>query len=218
LTDVYDRMTTDAPYNPDAASTGQRALKNIALDLLAATGESHVIARAADQYNTADNMTDRMAALATLNQHDVRERVAALDDFYQRYRDEPLIIDKWFSLQATAPHPETLGRVQAFTQHPAFSFANPNRVRSLIGAFAQMNHKEFNRPDGAGYEFVADRILALDPANPQVASRLSTAFKSWRMLEPGRRARAEAALRRLAAGPNLSRDVGDIVERALAES
>jgi aminopeptidase N len=108
--------------------------------------------------------------------------------------------------------------VQAFTQHPAFSFANPNRVRSLIGAFAQMNHKEFNRPDGAGYEFVADRILALDPANPQVASRLSTAFKSWRMLEPGRRARAEAALRRLAAGPNLSRDVGDIVERALAES
>jgi aminopeptidase N len=218
LTDVYDRMTTDAPYNPDAASTGQRALKNIALDLLAATGESHVIARAADQYDTADNMTDRMAALATLNQHDVRERVAALDDFYQRYRDEPLIIDKWFSLQATAPHPETLGRVQAFTQHPAFSFANPNRVRSLIGAFAQMNHKEFNRPDGAGYEFVADRILALDPANPQVASRLSTAFKSWRMLEPGRRARAEAALRRLAAGPNLSRDVGDIVERALAES
>jgi aminopeptidase N len=218
LADACERMATDGPYSPDAANTGKRALKNIALDLLAATGEPHVIARAARQYDTADNMTDRIAALATLNQHDVRERAAALDDFYQRYHDDPLIIDKWFSLQATAPHAETLGRVQAFTEHPAFSFANPNRIRSLIGAFAQMNHKEFNRPDGAGYEFVADRILALDPSNPQVASRLSTAFKSWRMLEPGRRARAEAALRRLAAGPKLSRDVGDIVERALAES
>jgi aminopeptidase N len=96
--------------------------------------------------------------------------------------------------------------------------ANPNRVRALIGAFAQSNPTQFNRPDGAGYEFMADRILALDPNNPQVASRMTTAFKSWRMLEGARRARAKAALQRIADAPKLSRDVHDIAQRALADS
>ena len=112
------------------------------------------------------------------------EREAALDDFYERYRDDPLIIDKWFALQAMTPEPGTLDRVRALTAHPAFSMTNPNRVRSLIGAFAQGNPTQFNRADGAGYEFVADRILALDPNNPQVAARMTTAFRSWRALEP----------------------------------
>ena len=115
------------------------------------------------------------------------ERKAAFDDFYQRYRDDPLIIDKWFALQAMTPDPGTLDRVRALTRHAAFSMTNPNRVRSLIGAFAQGNPTQFNRADGAGYEFMADRILALDPNNPQVASRMTTAFKSWRVLESGRR-------------------------------
>ena len=218
LSKAYREMATAGLYRPDAGSAGRRALRNVALDLMAATGEPHVIALAAKQYRTADNMTDRMAALATLNVHDVAARTIALEDFYQRYQSEPLIVDKWFALQATAPHPGTLAQVEALTAHPAFSLANPNRVRSLIGAFAQMNHKEFNRPDGAGYAFVAEQILALDPANPQVAARMATAFRSWRMLEPGRRAHAEAALRRIAAAPALSRDVGDIAQRALAES
>jgi len=163
-------------------------------------------------------MTDRMAALGTLSLHDGPERTAAFDDFYQRYSDDPLIIDKWFSLQAMTPDPATLDRVRALTGHPAFSMSNPNRVRSLIGAFAQGNPTQFNRPDGAGYEFMADRILALDPNNPQVASRMTTAFKSWRMLESGRRARAQAALQRIADAPKLSRDVHDIAQRALADS
>jgi len=213
---AYQRLATPGPYSPDAASAGKRALRNVALDLMAATGEPHAVAAAARQYEAADNMTDRIAALSTLNLHDVPQRAAALEDFFHRYRDDPLVIDKWFALQATAPHADTLNRVETLTTHPAFSFANPNRVRSLIGAFAQINQKEFNRPDGAGYEFVADRILALDPANPQLAARLATAFKSWRTLEPGRRIRAEAALRRISAAP-LSRDVGDITQRALAE-
>jgi aminopeptidase N len=115
------------------------------------------------------------------------------------------------------PDPATLDRVRALTAHPAFSMANPNRVRSLIGAFAQGNQTQFNRADGQGYEFLTDRILELDPNNPQVASRMTTAFKSWRALEPGRRARAQAALRRIADAPKLSRDVGDIVQRALAD-
>ena len=124
------------------------------------------------QYESADNMTDRMAALSTLSLHDVPERAAALDDFYRRFETDPLVIDKWFSLQAMIPEAETLERVRALTAHPAFSFANPNRVRSLIGAFAQANQTQFNRADGAGYDFVADTVLALDRKNPQVAARL----------------------------------------------
>jgi aminopeptidase N len=162
-------------------------------------------------------MTDRMAALGILSLHDVPEREAAFNDFYQRYKNDPLIIDKWFALQAMRPDPATLDRVRALTAHPAFSMANPNRVRSLIGSFAQGNPTQFNRADGSGYEFVADRILELDPANPQVASRMSTAFRNWRTLEAGRRAHARGALQRISAAPNLSRDVTDIVQRALAE-
>jgi aminopeptidase N len=172
---------------------------------------------AARQYRAADNMTDRMAALSTLSLCDVAERAAALDDFYARHADDPLIVDKWLTLQATVPEPATLDRVKALTSHPAFSFANPNRIRALIHAFALANQKEFNRADGAGYDFVVDTVLALDPKNPQVAARLLSAFKSWRMLEPTRRARAQAALRRVAAAPSLSPDVSDIVQRALAK-
>jgi aminopeptidase N len=218
LMSTYENLGHSGRYSPDAVSAGRRLLKNVCLDLLAATQESHAVRLAAKQYQTADNMTDRMAALGTLSLHDVPERKVAFDDFYQRYRDDPLIIDKWFALQATTPDPATLDRVRALAEHPAFSMANPNRVRSLIGAFAQGNPTQFNRADGAGYEFVADRILALDPNNPQVASRMTTAFKSWRVLEPGRRARAQAALRRIADAAKLSRDVGDIVQRALVES
>jgi aminopeptidase N len=116
------------------------------------------------------------------------------------------------------PEAATLGRVRELTRHPAFSLRNPNRMRALIGALAQGNQTQFNRADGAGYAFIADQVLALDGANPQVASRLMTAFKSWRALEPARRGKAEAELRRVAASPSLSTDVRDIVERSLAEA
>ncbi len=218
LSDTYKRMITPGSYRPDAASAGRRALKNVCLGLLAATEESEAIFRARSQYESADNMTDRMAALETLALHDRPERAAALDDFYARYADDPLIIDKWLALQAAIPEPATLERVRALTSHPAFSMANPNRVRSLIGSFAQANHTQFNRSDGAGYDFVADIVLALDGKNPQVAARLMGAFRSWRALEAGRCARAQATLRRVAAAPTLSRDVADIVARTLAES
>jgi aminopeptidase N len=218
LAETYRRLSASGPYSPDAASAGRRTLKNVCLDLLAATQERHAIGLAAAQYRSADNMTDRLAALSTLALHAVPERTAAFDDFYRRYRDDPLVIDKWFSLQATMPEPATLDRVRALTAHPAFAMSNPNRVRALIGAFAQANQTQFNRPDGQGYEFVADKVLALDGTNPQVAARLASAFRSWRALEEVRRAHAEAALRRIAAAPSLSRDVADIVQRALAEN
>jgi aminopeptidase N len=214
LAKIYDAMKVDGPYSPDADSAGKRALRNIALDLMAATGEPSAIERAAAQYKAADNMTDRIAALATLTLHAGPERDAALADFYERYSGNPLIIDKWLTLQATVPANETLDRVRELTKHKAFAITNPNRVRALIGAFAHSNQREFNRADGAGYEFVADMVLTLNDSNPQVAARLATAFRSWRALEPARRAKAEAALRRIMSGA-LSRDVSDIVERSL---
>jgi aminopeptidase N len=218
LSSTYERMNTGGPYSPDAKSAGRRALKNVCLDLLAVTQDGAAIARALAQYTNADNMTDRMTALETLTQHDRPERAAALDDFYRRYADDPLIIDKWLALQAIIPEPATLDRVRALTGHPAFSMANPNRVRSLIGAFAQANHTQFNRLDGLGYDFVADIVLKLDPKNPQVAARIMGAFRSWRALEARRRQRAEATLRRVAATSNLSSDLHDIVARTLADS
>ena len=218
LADTYQRMITPGPYRPDAQSAGRRALKNICLDLLAMTETLAAVARAFAQYQSADNMTDRMAALETLALHDRPERAAALDDFYKRYADDPLVIDKWLALQATIPESATLDRVRALTKHPAFSIANPNRIRALIGSFAQANHTQFNRSDGKGFDFVADFVLVLDPKNPQVAARLMGAFRSWRALEAKRRVHAEAALRRVAAAPSLSRDAHDIVARTLADS
>ena len=216
LSTTHEHMTVPGGYTPDATSAGRRALRNTALDLLAATGGQAAIARAVAQYAAADNMTERMAALATLSLHDVPERWQALDDFYRRYAADALVIDKWFSLQATIPQTDTLDNVRKLTGHPAFSMVNPNRVRALIGAFAQANPTQFNRADGAGYAFIADTVLALDPRNPQVAARMATAFRTWRILEPARRALAESALRRIKDAPGLSRDLSDIVERALA--
>jgi aminopeptidase N len=213
---IYRRMTVPGGYSPDAKSAGRRALHNVALDLLAANGSMAGIARASQQYDAADNMTDRMAALATLSLHDTPNRNRAIADYYTRHASDALVVDKWFSLQATIPEPNTLDSVRNLTGHPAFSMANPNRVRALIGAFAGGNTTQFNRIDGAGYDFVADTVLALDQKNPQLAARLATSFRTWRTLEKGRRAKAEAALSRVKAASNLSRDLADIVERALA--
>ena len=213
---MYRKLEDRGPYSPDAASAGRRSLRHLCLDLMAATGRSDAVATAAQQYRSADNMTDRLAALSTLSLSATPERAAALDDFFARYRDDPLIVDKWFTLQATIPEPDTLDRVKTLTQHPAFSFANPNRVRALVHAFALANQKEFNRPDGAGYDFIADTVLALDAKNPQLAARLLSSLKSWRVLESGRRAKAQGALQRVAKTHALSPDVGDIVRRALA--
>jgi aminopeptidase N len=216
LRETYRVMSDDGPFSPDASSAGRRALKNVCLDLLAASGSPTAIALAMRQYTTANNMTDQMAALATLSLYQVPERQASLDDFYRRHKSDPLVIDKWLGLQAMIPQSDTLERVRGLARHSVFSLANPNRVRALIGSFAHGNQTQFNRVDGEGYAFVAETVLALQAKNPQVAARLMTAFRSWRALEPARRARAEAALREIAASTDLSRDVKDIVDRSLA--
>ncbi len=203
-------------YSPDAASAGRRALRNAALDLAVAGGEAEAAALAILQFETADNMTDRFAALAILVHSGAEEREEALSAFERRYGGSPLVMDKWFALQASMAEASTLERVRRLMSHPAFSLQNPNRARSLVGGFAMSNPTQFNRPDGAGFEFVAEIVLALDETNPQVAARIMTAFRSWRTLEAGRRAKAQETLRQLASHKSLSRDVRDILDRSLA--
>jgi aminopeptidase N len=212
----YQALTSRRPYAPDARSAGQRAFRNSCLDLLAATGEQAEYLRAFTQFEEADNMTDRMAALGVLSQYPIAEREKALTAFEARYRNDPLVLDKWFAVQARIAEPDTLQRIHQLMKHPAFSMTNPNRMRSLIGVFAAGNASQFNRPDGKGYAFIADTVLGLDSKNPQVAARLLSAFKSWRMLEPSRRALAEKELKRIAETPGLSPDVTDIASRSLA--
>ena len=204
------------PFSPDAAAAGRRALRNAALDLIAAADAGAGTALAQAQIEAATNMTDRLAGLATLALLPGEAREAALTAFAERYADEPLVLDKWFAIQAMIPEEGTVERVRRLQSHPAFAMTNPNRVRSLIGSFSLANPTQFNRPDGAGYALVAETVLALDGTNPQVAARLMTAFGPWRRLEPGRRAAAEAALRRIVATPGLSRDVADIATRSVA--
>jgi aminopeptidase N len=216
LSGLVNRLRNRETYSPGAAAAGRRALANAALDLLVGNGERAAIERVVQHYRTADNMTDRSAAVGILVNAALPEREAVLADFFARFRDNPLVLDKWLAFEASVPAPETLDRVRALLDHPAFSIANPNRVRSLVGTFAGANQTQFNRADGAGYDFLADFVVGLDRRNPQTAARLLVSFRSWRALEPGRRMRAERALRGVAEVSDLSRDSRDIVNRTLA--
>jgi len=212
----HEGLSAPRPFSADAASAGFRALRGAALSWLA-WGDAKLGSEAAmSQFQTATTMTDRLAALAVLNRLGGAARDAAFQNFEKRYYNEPLILDSWFSAQAMTRTRDCLDRVKKLMDHPGFVLTNPNRVRALISAFATGNQRQFHRRDGEGYRFLAGFIRLYDPINPQVAARLATAFRSYRMLEPGRRALAETALREVRDGGPLSRDVRDIVDRALA--
>ena len=215
LRGAYERFASDALYSPDAASAGRRALRNVALDLIAA-GDPGSGARLAEaQFQGAGNMTDRLAALATLALIPGPAREKAFAAFYDAFADDALVVDKWFSLQAMIPEEATTQRVRDLMRHRDFSLSNPNRTRALVGAFAASNPTRFHALDGSGYAILCDVVLELDSKNPQVAARLLSSLRAWRTLEPRRRANAEATLRRVLATAELSRDVSDIASRAL---
>jgi aminopeptidase N len=216
LTRLYRDLASDAPYSPDAGSAGQRALRHTALDLIAASNEAAGTKLAKVQFDTATNMTDRVAALSVLCLSESDAREEALDIFYTRFAGDALVIDKWLTLQAMIPHAGTLDRVRRLMRSDAFSMSNPNRVRALVGAFAAANQRQFHAQDGSGYEFIGECVLLLDPKNPHIAARLLSAFRTWQIMEPKRRGLAEAILRRIQAAEGLSPDVRDIVERSLA--
>ena len=212
---LADEMTVPGPFTPDADSAGRRALRNTALSYLVyAENEPD---RALKAFRDANNMTDLSQALTILAHRFPHHAgtAEALSEFKTRFEDNALVIDKWFSIQATIPGEGALKRVQALMDDPLFNASNPNRVRSLLGTFAFANPTGFNRLDGEGYRFLAKNILAIDPKNPQLAARILTSMRSWRALESQRADHARNALREIAAASKLSPDVSDIVERML---
>jgi len=168
------------------------------------------------QFSAAGNMTDAGAALAVLADFDCGERTTALDAFYARWQDEPLVMDKWLRVQAMSRLPGTLAEVKRLIDHSAFSIRNPNEVYALIGGFTAGNHVRFHAADGSGYDFLAEQVIALDSLNPQVASRMARGFDRWRKFDAGRQVHARAALERIRATPGLSKDVAEIVTKALS--
>ncbi|MFO1300032.1 MAG: aminopeptidase N [Burkholderiaceae bacterium] len=216
----YAALGDAGPYSPEPAAAGRRALKNTVLAWWVETQSPAAVAAAEAQFQRADNMTDRAGALHALLRTTAPQREAALARFAQDFAAEPLVLDKWFSMQATmhrhAGDPPVLSRVRALLGHPAFSVRNPNRVRALVGSFCNGNLAEFHAADGSGYAFWREQVLAIDAINPQVAARLARALDRWRKFTPERQAAMRAALEQVAAHEPLSADVREIVGKALA--
>ena len=204
-----------APYRPDDGLSGCRKLNNLCLSYLMATGSQEAIDASMTQFKSADNMTDSLSALATLANCDCPERREALDAFYDKWREDRGVIDKWFSLQASSRLPGTLSEVVALLGHPDFDIRNPNRVRSLVGVFSQGNPVRFNEASGAGYRFLTDQILRLNAINPQIAARMLTPFTRWRRYDAARQELMKKELARILDEPGLARDVHELAEKSV---
>ncbi|WP_341364362.1 aminopeptidase N [Thalassospira sp. SN3W] len=213
---AYHQNASNAAFTPDAESAGQRALRATALAYLVASGEGEFADLAAEQYRSADNMTDRMAALSVLNHLDHPGRAEALADFEARFGTDTVVMDKWFGLQAMSSRDDTLSRVKDLMSHPLFTMRNPNKVRSLIGAFAMANPRHFHAADGSGYAFYTDRLIELDDINPQVAARLCAPLGKWAKYDEARADLMKAALDRILAKPDISRDLYEIASKSRA--
>ena len=212
LVSVYEKLRVKGRYSPDPVSAGRRALRNLCLGYLVELGESSA---AYAQFRSADNMTETMAALGALANVECPERQPALDAFYAKWQNEPLVVDKWLAVQAASRLPGTLARVNELLSHPAFDIKVPNKVYALIRGFAA-NHVRFHAADGAGYAFLADQVIALNAINPQVAARMARGFDRWRKFDERRKANARAALERIRDSKDLSKDVEEIVSKALS--
>lgn len=209
---TYDAHQVDAEYAPDPAQMASRSLRNTVLDLLMLTDSGESLAL--QQYTTADNMTDQFAALKALVLHQCDSAVDKLAAFRAQWQDQTLVLDKWFSVQAMVPDEDLVGRLKSLMQDEAFSIRNPNKVRSVVGAFAFGNPFAFHQPDGSGYDFLADFIIELDALNPQVAARMVSAFNVAPRLAEQFQRRVKASLERISAAPS-SKDVREIVSKCL---
>jgi aminopeptidase N len=216
LASAYVTLADAGPYRIEGAAIGRRALRNTCLSYLAAADVEKGAALAKAQFDTRANMTDVLAALTVLTDLDRPERPAALARFYAAWSRDELVIDKWFALQARSSLPGTPNRVRELTMHPAFERKNPNRVRALVGAFAQGNQIRFHDASGAGYVFLADEVITLDPINPTTAARLVQALGAWRRHDPARQALMQRQLERVLATPDLSKNTYEMVSKSLA--
>ena len=213
---AYREFTTPGIYSPDAKSAGRRALRNLCLGYLMELDDADVRALCVRQFESADNMTDAMAALTAFANTGCAERATVIEKFYTKWKDEPLVVDKWFAVQATSRLPGTLEAVKRLMQHPAFTIKNPNRARSVIGSFCNANQVRFHAADGSGYVFAADQVIALDALNPQVAARLARSFDRWRKFDPVRQQHAQQAIERIRGTAALSKDTMEVVTKSLA--
>ena len=213
---AYRQYADPGPYRTDATSIGRRALRNACLAYLAAADPGKGAALAAVQFEAGRNMTDVLAALTVLADLDRPEREAALARFYEIWSHDDLVIDKWFALQTRSSLPQTPERVRALTRHPAFDRKNPNRVRALVGTFAQSNQLRFHDAGGAGYALLADEVITVDPLNPTTAARLIQPLGSWRRHDPARQALMRRELERVLAAPGLSKNTYEMVSKSLA--
>lgn len=215
LEDELEATKATGAYSNDKASIDRRALHNTCLSYLSLLDEDETTARVVAQFESADNMTDSAAALVMLSCLERPERASALEAFYTRWKADPLVLDKWFSIQAVSTLPKTLERVRELKSHPDFVLSNPNRVRSLVGAFAMGNQVRFHDAAGGGYEFLADAVLELDGINPQICARLVSAFNAWRRFDESRQTLMKTQLERISQKTDLSKDVYEIVTKAL---
>jgi len=213
---IYTANHRDESGLFDAGAIGRRRIKNTCLAYLSKLEQPEVQQWASAQFTTAGNMTDQMSALSVIVNNTHPEKSACLASFYAQWQKEALVIDKWFALQASSPAPDTFATVQALMQHPAFDLKNPNRVRSVIGAFSQANPLHFHAVNGQGYAFLADQIIALNTLNPQVASRMVGALTSWRRFDADRQALMKAQLERIINTANISKDVYEVASKSLA--
>jgi aminopeptidase N len=216
LASAYVALADAGPYQIEGAAIGRRALRNTCLVYIAAADAERGAALAKAQFDARANMTDVLAALTVLADLDRPERPAALARFYAAWSRDELVIDKWFALQARSSLPGTPNRVRELTLHPAFERKNPNRVRALVGAFAQGNQIRFHDASGAGYVFLADEVITLDPINPTTAARLVQPLGAWRRHDPARQALMQHQLERVLATPDLSKNTYEMVSKSLA--
>ncbi len=212
---LYEQANEDQSFIPDANGAGLRAFRTTLLASLAINQSEADISRVLTHFKNANNMVDELAALSIINRIDGFDPMPYMADFYNKYQGNPQVLDKWFTLHARRVNADTLAQVKALTEHPNFSISLPNNVYALIGAFSKANPVEFNKPDGSGYDFLADMIIKLDGMNPQVASSLVTSFKSWRSLEPKCRQLSKVALEKILHVNNLSTNVYEIVVKSL---
>ena len=210
-------VSKTTPYVPQASHFARRALQNIALSYLMLTGKPEVLAAALEQFEHSDNMTERLTALAVLvNSPFEAEKAQALASFAEHFKDNPLVMDQWFSVQAGSTLPGGLQRVRELMEHPAFNIKNPNKVRALMGAFAGQNLINFHAADGSGYRFLADIVIQLNGLNPQIASRQLAPLTRWRKYDSARQALMKAELERIRHSGELSSDVFEVVSKSLA--
>ncbi|MCJ7603282.1 MAG: DUF3458 domain-containing protein, partial [Desulfobulbaceae bacterium] len=213
---LYHTNTSMEPYSYDQQSAGKRSLKNIALAYLMQNDDKAVMDMCLGQFEQSGNMTDVLAALqAIVHNPDCPERKSVLVSFYSEWQRDSLVLDKWFSLQATAPLPQTLDEVKSLMDHPAFSLKNPNKVRSLIGAFCGGNQICFHDKSGAGYRFLADQVLAIDRFNRQIAARMLTPLSRWQRFDTPRQNLMCRQLERILAVSELSKDVYEVASKSL---